>query len=49
MKDQQLLNIDVEQIKDEVEKLPEGVGMRAEKEFTEINGTNAQFMREDKL
>ena len=49
MKDQQLLNIDVEQIKDEVEKLPEGVGKRAEKEFTEINGTNAQFMREDKL
>ena len=49
MKDQQLLNIDVEQIKDEVEKLPEGVGKRAEKEFTEINGTNAQFMREEKL
>ena len=49
MKDQQLLNIDAEQIKDEVEKLPEGVGKRAEKEFTEINGTNAQFMREDKL
>lgn len=49
MKDQKLVHIDEEEIKDEVEKLPENVGKRAEKEFFEINGTNAQFMREGKL
>ena len=27
----------------------EGIGQRAAKEFFEINGTNAQYMREDKL
>lgn len=49
MKDQKVLNVDEEQIKEEVAKLPMGVGKRAEKEFNEINGTNAQFMRADKL
>jgi len=27
----------------------EGIGQRAAAEFFEINGTNAQYMREDKL
>ena len=49
MKEQQLVNIDVEELLADVERLPEAVGKRAEKEFYEINGTNAQFMREDKL
>ena len=49
MKDQKVLNVDEEQIKSEVAKLPGEVGKRAEKEFNEINGTNAQFMRSDRL
>ena len=42
-------SVDEEQIKSEVAKLPGEVGKRAEKEFNEINGTNAQFMRSDRL
>ena len=49
MKDQKVLNVDEEQIKSEVAKLPEEVGKRAAAEFHEINGTNAHFMREDRL
>ncbi len=49
MKDQKVLNVDEEAIKRDVEKLPEEVGKRAAAEFYEINGTNAQFMKTDRL
>lgn len=49
MKDQMLVNIDEDEIKAEVAKLPEDVGQRASKEFFEINGTNAKFMANNLL
>ena len=49
MKEQKVLNVDEEAIKRDVAKLPEEVGKRAAAEFYEINGTNAQFMKTDRL
>lgn len=48
-KDGKILNVDEEEILKAVEVYPDGIGQRAAKEFFEIDGTNAQFMREDKL
>ena len=49
MKEQKVLNVDEEAIKRDIAKLPEEVGKRAAAEFYEINGTNAQFMKTDRL
>lgn len=49
MKDQKLTKIDEREYIDEIKKFPDGIGKRAAKEFFEINGTNAAFMREGKL
>jgi 5-methylthioadenosine/S-adenosylhomocysteine deaminase len=48
-RDGQFKNIDEGECLAEVEKFPADIGAKATKEFTEINGTNAQFMRENKL
>lgn len=48
-RDGKLLNIDEEAVLAGVDKYPREIGERAAKEFYEINGTNAQFMRENKL
>jgi 5-methylthioadenosine/S-adenosylhomocysteine deaminase len=48
-RDGKILTIDEEEYIKEVNRYPEGIGERASKEFFEINGTNAQFMREDRL
>ena len=48
-KDGKILAIDEEEYLAELEQYPDGLGERASKEFFEINGTNAQFMRENKL
>lgn len=48
-RDGKLLTIDEEEYLEEVNKYPEGIGQRASKEFSEINGTNAQFMKENRL
>ena len=49
MKDGKIADIDENEYIQNVEQYPEDIGQRAAKEFFEINGTNAQFMREDKL
>lgn len=49
MKDQKVLAVDEEALKEEARKYPEAIGQRASKEFFEIHGTNACFMEEDKL
>ncbi|MDO4313140.1 MAG: amidohydrolase family protein [Eubacteriales bacterium] len=49
MKDRKLVNIDEMEYLLQMNDYPESIGKRAEKEFFEINGTNAQFMREGKL
>lgn len=49
MKDQKVLAVDEEELISDVACYPEILGKRAAKEFFEINGTNARFMREDKL
>jgi len=49
MKDQKVLAVDEQEIIADAAKYVEGIGQRAAAEFFEINGTNAQYMREDKL
>jgi len=49
MKDQKVLAVDEQAIIADAAKYVEGIGQRAAAEFFEINGTNAQYMREDKL
>lgn len=49
MKDRELVNIDEMSYLSKMNDYPDAIGKRAEKEFFEINGTNAQFMREGKL
>ncbi len=48
-KDGKVLNINEKEVFEEVNKYTDGIGERASKEFWEINGTNAQFMDENKL
>lgn len=48
-KDGKILNIDEEEVLAAVEQFPGIIGSSATAEFTAINGTNAQFMREQKL
>jgi len=48
-KDGKFMNIDEEAVLAEVAQYPKEIGEKAAKEFYEINGTNAQFMRENKL
>ena len=40
---------DEDEIINDVSRYPESIGERASKEFFEINGTNAIFMKEEKL
>ncbi len=49
MKDRKLLTIDELEAVEKIKKYPGIIGKNAEKEFYEINGANARFMREDKL
>jgi len=49
MKNQKLINIDENQSLENVKKYPEIIARNAAKEFFEIDGTNAKFMREGKL
>lgn len=49
MRDGKLTRIDEQEYLDAIPRYPEGIGQRAAKEFFEINGTNARFMKEDKL
>ncbi|MBQ4504168.1 MAG: amidohydrolase family protein, partial [Firmicutes bacterium] len=49
MKDQKVLAVDEQEIIADAAKYVEGIGQRAAAEFFEINGTNAEYMREDKL
>lgn len=48
-RDGKILNIDEDEIINHVSRYPESIGERASKEFFEINGTNAIFMKEEKL
>jgi 5-methylthioadenosine/S-adenosylhomocysteine deaminase len=48
-RDGKILNINEKEVFQEVNKYTDGIGERASKEFWEIDGTNAQFMKEDKL
>lgn len=49
MKNQKLINIDENESFERVKKYPSIIGENGAKEFFEINGTNARFMREGKL
>lgn len=49
MRDGHLTKIDDSELVAAMAKYPDSIGKRAEREFTEINGTNARFMKEDKL
>ncbi|HHX93170.1 MAG TPA: amidohydrolase family protein [Clostridiales bacterium] len=49
MRNRKLVNIDEREYLDAVKDRPDAIGRGAEKEFYEIDGTNAQFMREGKL
>ncbi len=49
MRDRKLVNIEEIEYLDAVKACPDIIGKRAETEFFEINGTNAQFMKEGKL
>lgn len=48
-KDGEFTNVDKRDYFGEVNKYTEGIGLRAKKEFDEIDGTNSRFMREGKL
>ena len=48
-RDGKILTINENEIIESLSKYTDGIGERASKEFYEINGTNAQFMREGKL
>lgn len=49
MRDGKFVNVDLEEYIKAIPQYPDAIGQRAAKEFFEINGTNAQFMREGKL
>ncbi len=49
MKDGKLCNIEENEYIEAVTKYPKRIGEKAAKEFFEINGSNAQFMKENKL
>lgn len=49
MRDQKILTLDEKEYMKEVQSYSKGIGERASKEFFEINGTNASFMKEGKL
>ena len=49
MKDQRLVNIDEKESIAGIRKYPEKIGERAAKEFFQINGINAMYMKENKL
>ncbi len=49
LKDGRITMVNEEEYYAEVSKYTDGIGERASKEFWEINGTNAEFMRNDKL
>ncbi len=48
-KDGKFMEVDQAEYFDAVAQYPDGVGERATKEFLDINGTNARFMKEAKL
>jgi 5-methylthioadenosine/S-adenosylhomocysteine deaminase len=48
-RDGKILNINEKEVFQEINKYTDGIGERASKEFWEIDGTNAQFMKEHKL
>lgn len=45
----QILTVDEAEILEQAQSLAQPLGPKAAEEFWRINGTNAQFMREDKL
>lgn len=49
LREGKVTKVNEEEIYVEVAKYTDGIGERASKEFWEINGTNADFMRTDKL
>lgn len=49
LKDGRITTVNEKEYYAEVSKYTDGIGERASKEFWEINGTNAEFMRNDKL
>lgn len=49
MKDRKLVNVDEMEYMSKMNDCPDDIGKRAADEFFAINGTNAQFMREEKL
>ena len=49
MKDRKLINVDEMEYMSKMNDCPDDIGKRAADEFFAINGTNAQFMREEKL
>lgn len=48
-KNGKILGLDEQSCLDEISQFPEAIGKHAAKEFWEINGTNAIFMKENKL
>ena len=49
MRDGAFTNVDEKEYLNEISKYPDDIGRRAADEFFSIDGTNAHFMREDKL
>ena len=49
MRDGKFTKVDAQEYLDAIPQYPDEIGKRAAKEFFEINGTNAYFMREGKL
>ncbi len=49
MRDGKFTKVDTQEYLDAIPQYPDEIGKRAAKEFFEINGTNAYFMREGKL
>lgn len=49
MRDGKFTNVDLEECLAAIPQYPDAIGQRAAEEFFAINGTNARFMKEDKL
>ena len=49
MRDGAFTYVDEKEYLNEISKYPDDIGRRAADEFFSIDGTNAHFMREDKL
>ena len=49
MRDGKFTNVELEDYLAEIPQYPDAIGQRAAEEFFAINGTNARFMKEDKL